>query len=155
MVRLPGATEQITGQIKAAPVRVLRAIFAGVGQLLLAADQLKAEEANVGTSDLAEHPDPLRPDPDGPRFRSLDATGNVRLLTPDDSAEPEPPQHAAASLPLAGYDGRSVASLRASLRNLDSGQLLVLIEYEKRNANREDVVTMFERRIAKLHADQA
>jgi hypothetical protein len=56
----------------------------------------------------------------------------------------------AAALPLPNYDELTIASLRARLRNLTAEQLTVLIEYEKAHANREDVITMFERRITKL-----
>ena len=57
---------------------------------------------------------------------------------------------AAAALPLANYDELSVASLRARLRNLSVEQLTQLIEYEKEHADRADVITMFERRVAKI-----
>jgi hypothetical protein len=53
-----------------------------------------------------------------------------------------------------GYDELTVASLRARLRNLDSGQVLELLAYEKANAARPAVVSMFERRIAKLRSGQ-
>jgi hypothetical protein len=56
----------------------------------------------------------------------------------------------AAELPLPNYDDLSIASLRARLRNLSAQQLRQLIEYEKGHADRADVITMFERRIAKL-----
>jgi hypothetical protein len=56
-------------------------------------------------------------------------------------------------LPLSNYDESSVASLRARLRNLSVEELTQLIEYEKGNANRADVVTMFERRIVKVQAE--
>lgn len=90
------------------------------------------------------------------------AGGHVRLLEPDEApaavAEPAPaavvaadPAPAASSeLPLANYDGLTVASLRARLRNLSADQLGQLIEYEKSHAGRADVITMFERRVAKL-----
>jgi hypothetical protein len=55
--------------------------------------------------------------------------------------------------PLPNYDELSVASLRARLRNLDVGQVRRLAEYERAHAARADVITMFERRIAKLEAD--
>jgi len=104
------------------------------------------------------------------RFRSLDATGNVRILTPEMPAEaPGAARPRAASrpsrktrarsksatqaeLPLPGYDGLSLPSIRARLRGLDTAQLRILCEHEKSGANREDVVTMLERRIAKLEA---
>jgi len=109
------------------------------------------------------------------RFRSLDATGNVRILTTDMPAEapgaarpkaaPRPSRKsdapsrsdiasraAAADLPVPGYDGLSLPSIRARLRGLDAAQLRILRDHEKSGANRADVVMMFERRIAKLEA---
>ncbi|MGO9141022.1 MAG: hypothetical protein ACLP70_06150 [Streptosporangiaceae bacterium] len=69
---------------------------------------------------------------------------------PKPAAAPEPPR--AAALPVPGYDGLSIASLRARLRNLDPAQLRVLADYERAGQARADVLTMFERRIAKLEA---
>jgi hypothetical protein len=57
------------------------------------------------------------------------------------------------ALPLANYDELTLASLRARLRNLSVGQLDQLVEYEKSHAARADVITMFERRIAKVQAE--
>jgi hypothetical protein len=51
-----------------------------------------------------------------------------------------------------GYDGLSVASLRARLRNLDATQVRILLEHERSAGNRADVVGMLERRVAKLEA---
>jgi hypothetical protein len=68
---------------------------------------------------------------------------------PETSAAPE----AAGALPLANYDELTVASLRARLRNLSVEQLTQLIEYEKGNAARPDVISMFERRIAKVEPE--
>ena len=56
-------------------------------------------------------------------------------------------------MPLANYDESTVASLRARLRNLSVEQLTQLIEYEKGHAARADVITMFERRIAKVETE--
>jgi hypothetical protein len=53
---------------------------------------------------------------------------------------------------LPGYDDLSLPSIRARLRGLDTAQLRILCDYEKSGANRTDVVTMLERRIAKLEA---
>jgi len=166
MVRMPEAA----GQVRTVPVKVLRGIFAGIGQLLLAADRFRADEAERAQAADAEQHDPLtspgrqqaaaaaaeRPGeaaeavsgqpPDRTRFRSLDSTGNVRIL-PAGEAPPGPvPQ----PLPVPGYDGLSLPSLRSRLRNLDAAQLRVLLDYEKSHAGRTDIVTMFERRIAKL-----
>jgi hypothetical protein len=108
--------------------------------------------------------------------RNFDKTGNVRLLgdeadslavsaaAPAAAAEPlaasEPVAAAepvasepAAAAPLPNYDELSVASLRARLRNLDVAQVRQLAEYERAHAARADVLTMFERRIAKLEAE--
>src|SRR6202035_955993 len=92
--------------------------------------------------------------------RNFDKTGNVRVLGHEaDSPAPEPAAatEAAAAEPVAAaplpiYDELSVASLRARLRNLDVAQVRELAEYERAHAARADVLTMFERRIAKLEA---
>ena len=88
--------------------------------------------------------------------RDFDKTGNVRLLTSEEAgaAGTAPTADATASedAPLPNYDELSVASLRARLRNLDAAQVKQLAEYEGAHAARADVITMFERRIAKLEA---
>jgi hypothetical protein len=52
------------------------------------------------------------------------------------------------------YDDLSLASLRARLRNLDSGQVGMLLDYEQAHAARPAVLVMFERRISKLETGQ-
>jgi hypothetical protein len=229
---------QVTDRLKEAPAHALRAVFSGFGQLLLAAERLRgqpgdragdrpagpagdsaANPADGRPADPATGPAPAArpdqapdPDPAAERWRSLDQTGNVRILSADDPAEDGPltspaasqvipdqgtpaqaatdqaiptqaapdqgtpkagaagpgglaagtaepaaappgapePGPAAAALPVPGYDALSLPSLRARLRNLDAGQLRVLIAYEHAHAGRADVVAMFERRIAKL-----
>jgi len=59
------------------------------------------------------------------------------------------------ALPVPNYDDLTVASLRARLRNLDSAQVRALLDYEKANAGRAAVLTMYERRIAKLERLEA
>jgi hypothetical protein len=66
---------------------------------------------------------------------------------------PVPPPDA-DTLPVPSYDSLSLPSLRARLRNLDIDQVRMLVEYERANAARADVITMFERRIDKLAASQ-
>jgi hypothetical protein len=56
----------------------------------------------------------------------------------------------ASAPPIPAYDDLSLASLRARLRGLGIDQVSQLVDYERSHANREVVVTMFERRIAKL-----
>ena len=94
--------------------------------------------------------------------RNFDKTGNVRVLgdeadSPVASAAPAAaaaaPEPAAAAAPLPNYDELSVASLRARLRNLDVAQVRQLAEYERTHAARADLLSMFERRIAKLEAE--
>jgi hypothetical protein len=70
---------------------------------------------------------------------------------PEISAEAEAP--AAGELPMPTYDDLSVASIRARMRNLTAAQIATLADYEKAHAARPEVVTMFERRIAKLEAE--
>ena len=96
------------------------------------------------------------------------ATPAAAAAEPEPAADPEPaptPEPAAAAepaavaeptataAPLPNYDELSVASLRARLRNLDVAQVRQLAEYEQTHAARADVLTMFERRIAKLEAE--
>jgi hypothetical protein len=240
---------QVSDRIKELPGQALRAVFAGVGQLLLAADKVRTQLATppdepaqppaVPSPEPAASPAAAPPaaaappratpagssvtppevtDPAESRWRSLDKTGNVRLLhdgdpdlstaasTPPAAAAPaepaaaetapaepaaaetapaepaaaevakpapaepvpaepilaaapaptevtptaEPAETAEVALPVAGYDQLTVASLLARLRVLDVTQVRTLLDYEKAHQNRADVVTMFERRIAKL-----
>lgn len=196
--------------VQSISIKVLRGFFSGVGQLLLAADRFReagAERESYGQDAGFDPPtgldgessayDGRRAEGDArraarartgrhqrtvrpTRFRSLEPTGNVRILTPDLPAEsggaPRPkaaarprrktaarPRSATtrrsgprtparADLPMPGYDGLSLPSIRARLRGLDAAQLRVLRDHEKSGANRADVVTMFERRIARLEA---
>ncbi len=191
--------QQVSERVKEAPAQALRAVFSGIGQVLLVADRIKNRAAEPAAAKRAGQPGPDSPAAarDETRWRSLDQTGNVRLLSEEDAPEPtapeatpepepaaaaepatvpEPavPEPAAAAepatvpepavpepaatrpgpaaLPVPNYDDLTIASLRARLRNLDSAQVRVLLEYEKGNAGRAAVLTMFERRITKLES---
>jgi hypothetical protein len=235
-MRIP---QQVTERVKEAPAQALRAVFSGIGQVLLVADRIKNR---TGVPDrarsLASVPAPRTAHSgkssqgtatvvkDETRWRSLDETGNVRLLSDEDAATAEPSAvtaatpaetireaetaaaaktapaaettpaaktakttpaaktaplaetippaetapaetapsgqtaaehtvHEETSLAVPNYDSLTVASLRARLRNLDTSQVRALLDYEKANAGRAAVVTMFERRIAKLENDEA
>jgi hypothetical protein len=63
-----------------------------------------------------------------------------------------PVADAEPGVPLPNYDELPIASLRARLRNLDAAQVKQLAEYERAHAGRADVISMFERRMAKLEA---
>jgi hypothetical protein len=194
-MRIP---QQVAERVKEAPALALRAVFSGIGQVLLVADRIKsraAEPTRAQPGVTERRGQPGQKAAAGPkdetRWRSLDATGNVRLLSQEDAPEPatgaeatagaeaatvvaeapaeaEPPAVAEvpadaqlpaastreAALPVPNYDDLSVASLRARLRNLDTAQVRALLDYEKGNAGRAAVLTMFERRIAKLESQQ-
>jgi hypothetical protein len=116
--------------------------------------------AKAAPTELAGQPPPKPPKQQS--TRDFDKTGNVRLLGGEkDSpasaaatpATPEPAPAPTGEAPLPNYDELSVASLRARLRNLDVTQVRQLAEYERAHAARADVLTMFERRIAKLEAE--
>jgi hypothetical protein len=180
----------IPGQVRRAPTLALRAVFAGIGRVVLSAERPPASPdqpaaraaANGGQSrqpaGRRQRPGVAPVAPPGSRWRSLDKTGNVRLLSDEDIADdydfvPEPgiPSIVNASahaeldggpdlasplqtLPLPSYDDLSLASIRARLRGLDVSQLRVLVEYESKNAERPEVLGMFERRIEKLEAGE-
>jgi hypothetical protein len=74
------------------------------------------------------------------------ATAKPATARPATAEQPAAP----AALPLPGYDELTVASLRARMRVLNPPQLRALIDYENSHAGRADVVSMFERRIAKI-----
>ena len=181
---------QVPNQVRRAPTMALRAVFAGIGRILLSADRPLAIAGRVARS-AADGQRPRQPAkrqrqgsapvaPPGSRWRSLDQTGNVRLLSDehvdddyDTPPEPRKSSHRSRSaavpiqggsrrtqpsrprrqpLPLANYDELSLASIRARLRGLDVSQLRVLLKYESKNAERPEVLRMFERRIEKLES---
>jgi hypothetical protein len=166
---------QVPEHVRRAPILALRAVFAGIGRILLSADR-----AGTGSAEAASaRPGGAGPEPAATaaldqarqaaeRRRSLDHTGNVRLLPAAEKVRPADAPHAAApaavapdmgdhagstpALPLANYDALSLASIRARLRGLDASQLKVLLDYEAANAERPEVLGMFERRIEKLES---
>lgn len=219
-MRMP---QQVSERVKEAPAQALRAVFSGIGQVLLVADRIKnrANEparSQPGATQRQGQPGQSAPaaPKDESRWRSLDETGNVRVLSQHEVARPakppaaepaadlgahpdpagaqpttdtKPPDEAGqtttaepadeagppgsdpiaapeprsadetgpdkAALPVPNYDDLTVASLRARLRNLDSAQVRALLDYEKANAGRAAVLTMYERRIAKLESLEA
>ena len=183
---------RIPDQVRRAPTLALRTVFAGIGRILLTADRTLAsaepEAAPFAGDGERPHeqaagrqrPGPVPVAPPVSRWRSLDTTGNVRLLCDEDENDDNdiPPERgrsgggrrsaasplaarpglaprsasARQTLPLANYDDLSLASIRARLRGLDVSQLRILAEYESKNAERPEVLGMFERRIEKLEA---
>jgi hypothetical protein len=157
---------QVRDQVRRAPTLALRAVFAGIGRILMAADRTQAATAPAaaqpgGHDEHRQQAAGQRPQPPdattavpGSRWRSLDQTGNVRLLPAEDAGDDAAPAASEPALPLARYDELSLASIRARLRGLDAGQLRVLADHERRNAERPDVLGMLERRIEKLEASE-
>ncbi len=165
---------QIPDRVKEAPAQALRAVFAGVGQLLLIADRIKnsepghertepaaagragdAREHRAAAGDAREHR-AAAPAAREHRAAAGDArehraaAGGAREHRAAAPAAREHGATAAAALPVPNYDDLSLASLRGRLRNLDQAQLRVLADYERAHAGREAVAAMFERRIVKL-----
>lgn len=66
-------------------------------------------------------------------------------------AAPAEAAHIAEDLPVPNYDTATMPQLRARLRGLSVEQVKLLREYERKHAAREDVIRMYERRIAKLN----
>lgn len=172
-MRIPQTPERI----KEAPAQALRAVFAGVGQVLLITERVRRRATS--SDDSPSHLDDSRTaatstatSTDAPLATSTVPLQTAAPLVPEQAASPEPQQKSPAApiaetpapvppaaaapvtdeLPLANYSGLSVASLRARMRGLDTGQLQDLIAYEQAHENRENVTSMFERRIAKLES---
>jgi hypothetical protein len=158
---------QVSDQVRRAPTLALRAVFTGIGRILMTADRPPASvsgaqaraEPQQAPGKRRQRPGPAQPAQPSSRWRSLDQTGNVRLLSAedlddDDEMAPASPAVVAngsgPALPLDGYDSLSLASIRARLRTLDARQLRVLAEYERGHAERPEVLGMYERRIEKL-----
>lgn len=125
---------QVNDRLKEIPAQALRTVFATVGQLLLAADRLRARAAGQlsGSAEAtatrpadqtpapapapppptpAKPARPARPDAETSRWRSLDKTGNVRVLDGGEEQDDEDvpaatqavPEPAPAPAPSAGY----------------------------------------------------
>ncbi|MCC5574331.1 hypothetical protein IMZ11_01575 [Microtetraspora sp. AC03309] len=62
-------------------------------------------------------------------------------------------EEAALAEPYPGYAGLTLASLRARMRGKSADQIRDLIAYEKATEDREDVVRMYETRLAKIEAE--
>jgi hypothetical protein len=108
---------------------------------LITADEARADDAPAAAGE------PGTPALSGPEPAATAAGEQASASAGEPAAGP-----AEAGPPLPNFDQLSIASLRARLRNLDVTQVRGLVEYEKGHAGRADVLTMLERRIAKLEA---
>jgi hypothetical protein len=159
---------QVTDRMKEAPAHALRAVFAGIGQVLLVADRIKNRAADTDNAPPAatNAPPAATPEPAAARVTAAPEAASPEAATPEAStaastAPVAPAASAAAAAPAAGdlpvpnYDELSVPSLRARMRSLNAAQLQVLIDYESSHAGRAAVLAMFERRIAKVDGGEA
>ena len=163
---------QVTERMKEAPAHALRAVFAGIGQVLLVADRIRnrpvdgagatsaTAPAPATTAPQATPPSAASPAQDAPAAPAAAAPPPAQAApaAPAPAASPAqdaPPAPAASDLPVPGYDELSVASLRARMRSLDVAQLRALVVYESAHAARPAVLAMFERRIAKVEGGEA
>jgi len=184
MTRFPNVSERV----KEASARTLRAVFAGIGQALLASDRARRmlnsapgtegapqQEGAEGAPQQAAPdavPIPVRrptavktatetPVEPAAKPATVPAAGQTPAKT---TAAPVAKPGANAALgvkpatsaqtptqpPIPNYDELSFASLRARLRGRDVAQVRQLLSYEKARGSRSNVITMYERRIAKL-----
>jgi hypothetical protein len=110
---------QVNDRLKEIPAQALRTVFATIGQLLLVADRLRARAAEqlsgsgeataTRPADHAPAPapappppapaKPARPDAETSRWRSLDKTGNVRVLDGGEEQDDEDVPGATAAVP--------------------------------------------------------
>src|SRR5215510_795302 len=73
---------QVNDRIKEAPVVVLRAVFAGIGQILLTADKVRARAAEqVWTPDQPAGPGPAGPSPSWPAATAKTAPATKAAAT--------------------------------------------------------------------------
>ena len=93
-MRIP---RQVAERVKEAPAQALRAVFSGIGQVLLVADRVKSRVAEPERARPAAAAAPQAQSSPGAaapgsetRWRSLDQTGNVRVLSEEDAAGTEP-----------------------------------------------------------------
>jgi hypothetical protein len=80
--------QQISDRMRTAPTRALRAVFTGIGRILLTADRPESRTAATQSPDRASA-QPSRQHQDSQttaRGRDFDKTGNVRLLSAEDMA---------------------------------------------------------------------
>jgi hypothetical protein len=157
---------QVSERVKEAPAHALRAVFAGIGQVLLVADRMRNRPQDTKpaapASSPGQSPAPTAavpaPAAAAPVADTRPEAADVPADQPPEPTQPPAPTEApaasaasaAGALPLANYDELTVASLRARMRVLDPAQLRTLIDYERSHAGRADVVAMFERRITKI-----
>jgi len=166
----------VTERMKEAPAHALRAVFAGIGQVLLVADRIKNRATDGESTPPAAAPEPpAAASAAAPADAAPAGTAPAGTAAPPDAtaaaakapaaraaaarapaaAPAVPAGPAAGDLPLPHYDELSVPSLRARMRSLNLAQLRALVDYERAHEGRDGVLAMFERRIAKIEGGEA
>jgi hypothetical protein len=90
-MRIP---QQVPERVKEAPAQALRAVFSGIGQVLLVADRIRNRGAEperarpVAAAPSAQSSSGQAAPASETQWRSLDQTGNVRLLPEEDPSQP-------------------------------------------------------------------
>lgn len=102
----------------------------------------------------AEEPVPAAEEP-APSAEEPAPAGEPTVQVVPERAESTAPRRAPrkAELPVDDYEQLSMGSLRARLRTFTVSDLTLLRDYERAHANRQNIVTMFENRIAKLERE--
>ena len=164
-MRIPPPPERI----KEVPAQALRAVFAGVGQVLLITERVRQraiEQVHPHVASAPARAPASDAAPPAPESAHAGAPATASRAAAPEAAAPEAaaaeapapeasaPVSAAAGLPVPSYDELSIASLRARLRALDAAQVRDLLDYERAHESRANVITMFERRIAKLEGTE-
>ena len=81
-------------------------------------------------------------------FDLVEDTHTIKAAVTDQAGAPAVAELPAAAAPVPGYDGWTVAQLRARLRRLSSGQLADLLTYEQAGRQRAPYLTMLRNRLA-------
>jgi hypothetical protein len=124
-MRIP---QQVSERVKEAPAQALRAVFSGIGQVLLVADRIKSRAAEPDRAPSS----PAEPSPqptatmvrDETKWRSLDKTGNVRLIPGQDASKAA----AAAPVPEASEVVTEVAEVTDIAEATDAGEVTEVAE---------------------------
>ena len=124
-MRIP---QQVTERVKEAPAQALRAVFSGIGQVLLVADRIKSRAAEPTraqpgpTERRGESGQKVAAGPkDETRWRSLDETGNVRLLSEEDAPEPAASAEATADTAQNANTLSDVIKLLINIAQMQTG----------------------------------
>src|SRR5215468_3349430 len=88
---------QVTDRIKEAPAVALRAVFAGIGQLLMAVDKIRAQMQEQAASSAP--PSQQRPSAGQPPPGQADGTGTVTVLRDRATSATKPPAGPAGTKP--------------------------------------------------------